>query len=126
MMTKQRPTGITILAILAAIGGVLTVLGALTLMGMGAIGGFAGSGVLASMGLFGGLVMLAVGVVTLYVAWGAWNLQPWAWTWLVIVSAIRGIIALANFRQEWFVLVIYAIIVYYLYRPEVKAAFGRA
>ncbi|HEY3246757.1 MAG TPA: hypothetical protein VGK88_00515 [bacterium] len=128
MMTtpKQRPTGITILAILEAIGGIFAILGGLTLMGIGAIGGFAGSGLLASMGVFGGLVLVALGLVGLYVAWGAWNLQPWAWMWLVIVAIVTIVIDIFDWRRNLFAIIINAVIIYYLYRAEVKAAFGRA
>lgn len=124
MMTKQRPTGITILAILSAIGGVLTVLAGLALLGMGVGLGALGSGFGFLSGTFGGVVLLALGLVTLYVAWGAWNLQSWAWMWMVVVIVISLVVAVLN--RNWFSAVIDAIIVYYLYRPEVKTAFGRA
>ncbi len=123
MMTKQRPTGITILAILAAIGGVLYVLAGLALLGLGVAGGVLGSGLGFLTGTFGGIVLLALGIVTLYVAWGAWNLQSWAWMWMVIVIAVG--LVLAVLQRQWFGAVVDAIVVYYLFRPEVKTAFGR-
>jgi hypothetical protein len=126
MMTTQRPTGITILAILAALGGIFAVLGGLTALGIGVIGGFAGSGFIAGMGTLGGLLLLAIGIVQLYVAWGTWNLQPWAWTWLVVVAAINLVIALTDWRNSLFSLIVNAVIVYYLFRSEVKTAFGRS
>jgi len=124
MMTKQRPTGITILAILGAIGGVLYILAGLTLLGLGALGGVMGSGLGFLTGTFGGLVYLVLGLATLYVAWGAWNLQSWAWMWLAVVVVIGLVLAVVN--RQWFSVVVDAIVVYYLFRPEVKAAFGRS
>ncbi len=124
MMTKQRPTGITILAILAAIGGVLYVLAGLTLLGVGAVGGVVGSGIGFLSGTLGGLILLVLGLVTLYVAWGAWNLQPWAWTWMAVVVVVSLVVAVLN--RQWVSAVVDAIVVYYLFRAEVKAAFGRA
>ncbi|HEV8354466.1 MAG TPA: hypothetical protein VGR24_09790 [bacterium] len=124
MMTKQRPTGITVLAILAAIGGVLYVLAGLTLLGLGAVGGVLGSGLGFLSGTVGGLFFLALGLVTLYVAWGAWNLQSWAWMWMAVVIVIGLVLAVLN--RQWFSAIVDAIVVYYLFRPEVKTAFGRS
>src|SRR3990172_6814336 len=73
---------------------------------------------------FGGLFFLALGIVTLYVAWGAWNLQSWAWMWLAVVIAIGLVLAVLN--RQWFSAIVDAIVVYYLFRPEVKAAVGRS
>lgn len=122
-MTKQRPTGITILAILGAIGGVLYVLAGLALLGLGAVGGVLGSGLGFLSGTFGGLFFLALGLITLYVAWGAWNLQPWAWMWMVVVIVIGLVLAVLN--RQWFSVIVDGIVVYYLFRSEVKTAFGR-
>lgn len=126
MTTTARPTGVTILAILAAIGGIVAVLGGITLLGVGTVGGIAGYGVLGALGTFGGLIVLALGVLWLYVAWGAWNLKPWAWTWLAVVAAFNIVVAIFNLRSEFFQVVLNAVILYYLFRPGVKAAFGRA
>jgi hypothetical protein len=122
-MTTQRPTGITILAILGAIAGIGWVLVGLSFFGFGMMGGLMGSGLGFLSGTFGGLVFLALGLVTLYVAWGAWNLQSWAWMAMVVVIVVGLVLAVLN--RNWFSAVVDAIIVYYLYRPEIKSAFGR-
>lgn len=61
-----------------------------------------------------------------YLAWGAWNRKPWAWTWLAVVAGFNIVVAIFNLRSEFFQVVLNAVILYYLFRPGVKAAFGRA
>lgn len=128
-----RPLGISIIAVLAAIAGVFLVLGGLAWFGMGMAGGAVGAmggrpalGFLGALGAFGGLIMLAWGAVELYAAYGAWNLKPWAWTWLVVLSIIGVVMNLLSLRSGLVGLVISAVILYYLFTPAVKAAFGRS
>ena len=125
-MTSTRPTGVTVIAILAAISGVFAVLGGLALLGIGAFGAAMGGPLLAYFGTFAGIILLALGAVTLYAAWGAWNLKAWAWTLLVVLTAIGLVLALFSLRSSFISLIVNAVILYYLFRPEVKAAFQRA
>ncbi len=124
-MTSTRPTGVTVIAILAAISGVFEVLGGLALLGLGAFGAAMGGPLLAYFGTFGGIILLALGVVTLYAAWGAWNLKAWAWTLLVVLTVIGVVLSLFSLRRSIFGLIVDVIILVYLFRPEVKAAFQR-
>ncbi len=129
----QRPTEITILAVLSAIVGVLGLLGSLALIGSGLAGGILTSE-FGTLGVFGGLIILLVGsVFNLVFAYGAWNLRPWAWVLgligegLALVSAVVGILNTRDIgTQQILNIVIPAIIIYYLMTPEVKKAFGRA
>lgn len=113
----QRPLGITILAILAAVAGVLGLLGSLTLMGFG-------------LGIFG-IVLLLLSVLYLVFAFGAWTLKPWAWALgvgIAVVSAVWAVFWLtqgADAVSTLINLVISGVILYYLFQPDVKAAFGR-
>ena len=121
----QRPTGVTVLAVLAAIGGVLGLIGALALLGLG---GVAGSGA----AFIFGLLALALSVLYLGFAYGAWTLKPWAWTLGIVAAAARIILAVLNIvtgasiTGEILGLLISAGIIYYLMTPEIKKAFGRA
>ncbi|HEY6608369.1 MAG TPA: hypothetical protein VI277_04150 [Candidatus Limnocylindria bacterium] len=129
--TGQRPTGVTILAVLAAIGGVFSVLGGLALlMSGGFIGVATGSGALGGLAALIGAGLLVSGALSLVFAWGAWGLQPWAWTLGVIIQAISivlGVFQLINGNSGALLSVaIAALITYYLFRPEIRAAFGRA
>jgi hypothetical protein len=128
--TAGRPTGITILAILAAIAGVFGIFGGLLLMLGGAAAGVAtGSAALGGLAAVLGAAFLAVAILYLVFAWGAWGLKPWAWTLgigLAAISIVLGLFSLIN--GEFSSLVSIAIagaITYYLFRPEIQAAFGR-
>jgi hypothetical protein len=127
-----RPTGITVLAVLAAIGGVLGILAGIALVGLGGFAA-ASSGTAAYFGLgaLAGVVVLALGVLNLAFAYGAWTLKPWAWTLgvgLQIASLIwAGLAALSgDISGQILSIVISAIILYYLFQPNIKAVFGRA
>ncbi|HYL41396.1 MAG TPA: hypothetical protein VET90_08815 [Candidatus Binatus sp.] len=125
----QRPTGVTVLAIVAAIGGVLSLLGSLALLGIGAV--FAavyGLGALAS--LFG-LIILALGVVELAIAYGFWTLKPWAWTWgntleavLVVVSLLELVLGYGSISGLVIRIVVAGIVIYYLNMPDIRKVFA--
>ena len=109
----QRPTGITILAVLAAIAGVLYILGGLALLTVGTV--VSATYALGGLAVIIGLIILVVGVLYIGLAYGFWSLKPWAWS-LGVGLQVAGIIGI----------VIAGAIVYYLYQPNVKAAFGRS
>jgi hypothetical protein len=122
--TRERPLGITILAILAAIGGVLGLLGGLGMMALFGAGG---------LFMILGLVTLVVSVLYLAFAYGAWTLQPWGWTLGVALAVISIVITLlqltqgmTNFVSALISIAISGVILYYLFQPDVKAAFGRS
>lgn len=113
MMANRRPLGVTIIAILVAIGAILEIIGGLALMA-----------VFAPVGIFA----LIVGVVSLFVAWGLWTLKPWAFWLVVIVEVIhlvQAILSLARGQGSGISdLVIPIIILAYLFLDRnVRAAF---
>ena len=133
MALNTRPVGITVIAVLAALGGIFMVFGGLAIIGLGAAGSAAGVatmrpgiGLLGALGSAGGVLVLAWGLAQLYVAYGAWNLKPWAWTWLLALSVIGLVVAVLSLRHSVLSLVINAVVLYYLNTPAVKQAFGRA
>ena len=130
MMKPSRPTGISVLAILELLGGVVLLLAGigiaaaggsiLTSMGYGGLGGIAAvaGGALAIFGLF-----------ALLVGWGLWTGKGWAWV-LAVILTILGILgglgSLAFGAITGIVgLVIDILILWYLLRPNVKSYFGR-
>ena len=122
--------GVTVIAILAAIAGVFGIFGGtLLLIGgsfIGAATGSAGLGALAS--LFGAIALIAA-IAYLVFAWGAWGLKPWAWTLGIVIAAVSIVLNLFNlFNGDFSAIISIAIaaaITYYLFQPDVKAAFGR-
>lgn len=128
-----RPLGITILAVLAAIGGVFAILGGIALVGlMGVAGASTGSPALFGLGAVFGLVILVVGVAYIAFAYGAWTLKPWAWPLGVALAAISLLLSVLNIVSggsiagEIINIVIAAVILYYLFQANIKALFGRA
>ncbi|HKG72393.1 MAG TPA: hypothetical protein VKA87_10860 [Nitrososphaeraceae archaeon] len=109
---KHRPLGVTIVAILTAIGGLI----------------FLGSGlVLLIVGI--GVILLALGIAYLVMAYGLWNGRGWAWTITLILSVIGIVVAIASIvtgnLSAIISIIIHAVVIYYLYRPNVKAFFGK-
>jgi hypothetical protein len=122
----QRPTGVTILAVLAIIFGALGILGSITIITGGALVGGALISILGVITLITSALALAFGI-------GAWTLKPWAWTLGVanyilslVVSVIFIISGASTIGQQILSIVIAAAILYYLFTPTVKQAFGRA
>ena len=107
----------TIISILTILDGVLIV--------------FLGAAFLANGGLLIGGIILAVGIGYLAVSYGLLNGRGWAWTVTVILSIIGIVIQIISALSTSDIafttlgIGINAIILYYLYRPHVKAYFGK-
>jgi uncharacterized membrane protein (DUF2068 family) len=120
----DRPQGVTALAILAAVGGVIGLIGGLAVVGeSGAFG--------TSAGVIAGLVAMGLGVLELAFAYGAWTLKSWGWILGIVVAVISlatSAIAVASGRSivnQVASIAIAAVILYYLNTANVKAAFRR-
>jgi hypothetical protein len=124
---QQRPTGLTIMAIAAAVVGVLCLIGAGAWWNTSeqlALPGLRGAERLLALGL------LVIGPLELVLAYGAWNLRPWAWLLGVVVQFTLIVLAalqLGGFEATRHVvpIVIASITLWYLMTPRAKAAFGR-
>ena len=113
-MQNNRPFGVTIIAILAILGGI----GAL-------VAGIA----LVAIIPFLGAALIIIGLAYFVVAYGLWKGLKWAWIITLIVTVIAfiseiGSIIVGNVGAV-IPVIINAIIIYYLFRPNVKAYFGR-
>jgi uncharacterized membrane protein HdeD (DUF308 family) len=109
---KHRPLGVAIVAVLTAIGGLI----------------FLGSGlILLIVGI--GIILLALGIAYLVMAYGLWKGRGWAWTITLILSVIGIIVAIVSLATgnagTIINIIIHAVVIYYLYRPNVKAFFGK-
>src|ERR1700694_2316503 len=88
----SRPLGVTIISILLGINGILLIIVGLTAV---LAGGVTGAGFI----FFVGWIPLIFGILSLILAWGLWNLRPWAyWTAVVLeaLSVITDIFGLSN------------------------------
>jgi len=108
-----RPLGVTLIAILLGIDGVLAIIQSLAFL----------SDIVAFS------LMLIFGIVLLYLAYAMWKLQPWAWWATLILEGLNALFALLTIIAvpvaigAWISLIIAAVIIYYLLRPEVRALF---
>ena len=109
---KHRPLGVTIIAILAIIGGISSI----------AVG-------VPLLVVIIGIAFIALGIVYFVVAYGLWKGKKWAWTITMIVSVISIIIGIASIATgnvgAIIQIIISAVVIYYLYRPNVRAFFGK-
>jgi hypothetical protein len=132
---RERPTSVTIYAILAAVAGIGTILGALA-------GAFLIHGVDSLDGTDAVIVLPAVALAGLYLAfaYAAWNLRPWGWT-LGVVAGIGTILyttvilvtSWGEFMRDAPPFAVIGVVVVLVaavglvigFRPEVRAAFRR-
>jgi hypothetical protein len=151
---RSRPIGVTIIAILNIIGGIIMLFGAIALITIGAIlptlppaafnqshlqGNLTAGqapippmvprSLLGGIGIAFGVVILAIAIASFVVAYGLLKGLGWAWTVTVILSIISIIlnaISIATGNVGAIIsIIISGIILYYLYRPRVKAYFGK-
>jgi hypothetical protein len=121
-----RPTGITILAVLAAIGGVFGLLGG---FGVLFVGGVVSSPAVVVLGL----CALAYAALFIAFAYGAWTLKPWAWPlgvavaiFGIVVAILQVLVGGSSIFSQIISVAIDGAILYYLNQPGIKALFGRA
>jgi len=135
----KRPVGVTILAVIAIIYGIFSLLLALL--------GLLGSALLAS-GVAAAAIRYSAGTLAyatisdavlgiLYLAFGigAFRLKGWAWTTgvaalvLEVVRQIIGVViqgfSAGTIVRDSITIVIGLLLLWYLFRPNVRAAFGK-
>jgi uncharacterized membrane protein (DUF2068 family) len=110
---KHRPLGVTIIAILLIIAGVISLVGGLILLI-----------------ILVGFIFLALGIAYLVMAYGLWKGKGWAWTISLILAGIGVIMGIVYIIQDNLAggivsIIINGVIIYYLFRPNVKAFFGK-
>ncbi|HEV8386546.1 MAG TPA: hypothetical protein VGQ03_02880 [Nitrososphaera sp.] len=145
MTLASRPTGVTIIAILNIIGGIIMLFAGLGMVALGALvpmlppstfqqpqnmlPGAALSAIPTSvLGGVGG-VIIALGILSFVVAYGLLKGRPWAWTLTIALSiisiALNAISLVAGNMGAIVSIAISGVILYYMYRPHVKEYFGK-
>ena len=130
-----RPTGVTVIAILSLISGLLGLCGVSPLLGISVIGAIIPTGVTQILGAIGIVVsaLLVVGpILQIIFAYGAWNLRSWAWwfgivaTGISVLGVIIGIIGSGGAAVPTVVTnaLLPIIIFIYLLVPDVRRAFS--
>lgn len=147
---RSRPKGVSIIAILNIISGIVMLIGGVGLVTVGTLLPTLPSSVLDEMqqntgggglqdlppALLGGVILsigaiiLALGVASFVVAYGLWKGLGWAWTVtvvLAIISLVLNAITVATGNPGGIIsIIISAVILYYMYRRHVKEYFGKA
>ena len=140
----ERPTGVTILAVLYFIGaaflglcGILFIVGGSMLSGL-AHGGGLGSALFAMGGVVVGGIFLVLAMLDLAIGIGFIKLQNWARILAIIligIGVLFGLLSLAGLLAHPMILVLVFRLIFlaieiwilvYLFKPHVKQAFGAA
>ena len=129
----ERPLGITLLAIVALIQGIFGLLGAFGIATAGGALALLGGPVGMVAGFLGGIAsfFLVIGpLFQLAFAWGALNMQPWAW-WLgiigpafTLIGALLKIMGGAPPKKIVMGVLVPLLIFLYLMQPSIRRAFG--
>lgn len=152
--TKERPDGITVIAILMVIGGIFLITGGISLIGLGTFLSMASEDIvqsneistdltqLATLGMIPsviGAVLLTLGIAYLIVSYGLLKGKGWAWVITIIVTIIGLIIqiisaiivgsitssVLYGLVSHIVGIFISGVIIYYMFRPNVKAFYRK-
>ncbi len=127
-----RPTGVVVLVVLQIIGALFTLIAGMGIMfaGMALQSTYRSSlyrttttyGPDPGLLTFFGFVLFIVGLFEFVLAWGLWAGRSWARTTSMVLAVIGAVIGVVTIIGTIF----YAILLYYLTRPHVKAFFGKA
>ena len=131
-MTNQRPFGVTLLATLEVILGVLVLLGGLTIV----IEGFILSDMLPHVRWFPtriagvGVALLVFAMIDFALAFGLWVGKRWAWIAGLVCAALGIILGILSLFLrpgvgELIALVLDLVIIYYLMQPKVQAYYPK-
>lgn len=150
-MERKRPLGVTIVAILMVINGIILVGGGVWAMYFipslitpqltGNLTNLTDGNQLSPQlsttitGAIVGVVMvtagiaIALGIASFVLSWGLLKGKGWAWiitVILAIISIVFSVIGIASGGIPNIIsLIINGVILYYMYRPDVKSYFGR-
>jgi len=134
----NRPQSVTILAILQLISGIFSLLdGLFILLFAGIFGGLSAVIGGAKVGtVIGGFIAifsaiaLIIGIISLILTWGLFQLKTWAWTGtfiihvIAILAQIAKMLGSAGAAVNFLTLGFAAASIYYPLQPDVKQAFA--
>lgn len=129
--TVRRPAGVSLIAFVSIVGGMLQLIFAVVPLAGGLLGVSAG-GV-----LFGALLLVLGAATALGAAAQIWfgaaalRLRPWAWKFGVLVSGFNALVAFVGVfasggAGDYLGLFLWGGVTFYLTTPSVRDAFGQA
>lgn len=107
--SADRPLGVTILALLQIIGGVLSLLAGSVLFLIPFFGW-----------ILGGIIVI-LALLDLVIGWGLWAMKSWAWMAAIILNIISLIMAIPT--TDYISIIISLIIILYLQQGDIKSRF---
>ena len=143
--STTRASGVTIMAVVAIIAGILHVVAGVADIAIG--GGFLSDigfgATLDSIMTVVGIALVGVGALALTAGYGLWQQRPWAWTLTRLWASLCVVVGIVGAALSLFAdaivgqilatalasvapAILAAVVLWYLYRPEIKTAFGRA
>ena len=115
---SERPTGITILAILQLLSALSDLFaGVLVLMDLIPLG------ILAIFGAWVSLIVFSLGIIGLILFYGLWTLKSWAWLGALIFGIVGILVGIMDPIAGLTTLVVSIIIVIYLLLPGTRDHF---
>jgi len=135
----QRPVGISVISVLEALGGVLLFIAATALAALSTarsslqdwIETYSAISIPNLGDLIGAIalgiaaVLVIFGILALVSAYGLWTGKGWAWYLSVILLVIWLILSLLSLPGGIVGLIIGGLLLWYFFRPYVKAFFGQ-
>jgi hypothetical protein len=130
-MSKSRPFGVTILAILAGIAAFIAIIHTLQMLHLFPISGPLGVFSFFTFDLLGALLWGLMAAIYIWLVRMLWNLDPQGWLFLVIIAIFNLILALvsilgnSSFQAMLPSILINGVILIYCLLPGTKEAFGQ-
>ena len=123
MSEKKRPTVVKILVLIVVIGSIIPILaGVMMLTGGSAYEGYFMQELLSQIVP---TYTVLIGVIGLVAAWGLWIGRSWAWVIVLIIFIIGIIMDLVTLPTGIVGVVIDAIVLYLLLRPDTRRFCGK-
>lgn len=128
-MTKKRPFGVTLLALLAGIAFLVALIHTLQMLHLFPISGPFGEAHFFTFDLVGALLWGLLAAIYLWVLRMLWNLDPQGWLFVVVIAVLNlvmagmSILGNSNFQAMLPSLLVNGLILIYSLLPGTKAAF---
>jgi hypothetical protein len=127
---RNPPILVSILGFFAALAGFSWLYIGLRLLGFDWFGALGDLPALEQTGLWGWLALIG-GIAWIAAAFGLWSLQPWAWTFTIIIAGLALFEAIL-WMFEYFgsgiglaSAILPVIIIWYMNTPAIKSQFGK-
>ncbi|HMH11447.1 MAG TPA: hypothetical protein VK553_12090 [Candidatus Nitrosopolaris rasttigaisensis] len=125
---KHRPFGVTLIGALTIIAGIVFLASGITAVTVAPF--LSGTQTfLVGLSAGAGAAFLALGIAYFVMAYGLLKGKRWAWTVTLVLSSIGIALGFASIVTGHigavFSIIINAVILYYIYRPNVKSFFGK-